>query len=258
MILECDGLTRLLSPLLGLCVCKALSPPVLAREARLISGFWNFHCLAVPDSRLQAPQPALSALSRWLEQSCASPCPHLPGPGSPHSSEQSPLSFPETATLGSAQANCQRPQATPGWEGHPAATPACPCPSSSPSSLFTSLSGPTVIRAWSPAPCPFAMHHASRCSYTDGCYTRRVLLRQNQCVRATTSVPLAQKTRPRLASWAAHFRLPASGLSPRSCGDGWVGAWRPTLSLVLPSVLGVPLPQCLLEVPSRTPVPVLP
>lgn len=110
-----------------------------------------------------------------------------------------------------------------------------------------------MIGAWSPAPCPC---YAPRFTVllTDGCYTPRVLLRQNQCVRATTSVPLAQKTRPRLASWAAHFRLPASGLSPGSCGDGWVGAWRPTSSLVLPSVLGVPLPQCLLEVPSRTPV----
>lgn len=87
---------------------------------------------------------------------------------------------------------------------------------------------------------------------TDGCYTQRVLLRQNQCVRTTTSVPLAQKTRPRLASWAAHFRLPASGLSPWWHGDSWVGARWPTLSLVLPSVLGVPSPQCLLEVPSLT------
>lgn len=94
---------------------------------------------------------------------------------------------------------------------------------------------------------------------TDGCYTQRVLLRQNQCVRTTASVPLAQKTRPRLASWAAHFRLPASGLSPWWLGDSWVGARWPTVSLVLPSVLGVPSPQCLLEVPSpRTPVPAPP
>lgn len=54
--------------------------------------------------------------------------------------------------------------------------------------------------------------------FTLGCYTRRVLPRQNQCVRTTTSVPLAQKARPQLASWAAYFRLPASGLSPRSHG----------------------------------------
>jgi hypothetical protein len=35
-----------------------------------------------------------------------------------------------------------------------------------------SLNGPTVIRSLEPCPCaPFAMHHASWCSYTDGCYT---------------------------------------------------------------------------------------
>lgn len=52
--------------------------------------------------------------------------------------------------------------------------------------------------------------------YTDGCYTRRVLLRQNQCVRTTTSVPLAQKARPRLASWArASDCLPLG--SPHGC-----------------------------------------
>ncbi|KAF7466714.1 Hypothetical predicted protein [Marmota monax] len=101
------------------------------------------------------------------------------------------------------------------------------------------------------------MHHASRCSYTDGCYMRRVLLRQNQCVRATISVPLAQKTRPQLASWAAHLDcLPLGSPHGRAGTAGWCLA--PTSSLVLPSVLGVPLPQCLLEVPSRTPVPVLP
>lgn len=61
---------------------------------------------------------------------------------------------------------------------------------------------------------------------------------------------------PTIGQLGPRFRLPASGLSPWSRGDGWVGARWPTLSLVLPSVLGVPLPQCLLEVPSScTPAP---
>lgn len=74
--------------------------------------------------------------------------------------------------------------------------------------------------------------------YTDGCYTRRVLLRQNQCVRTTTSVPLAQKARPQLASWARasdclplgspHGRTGTAGLVPGSppclwcCHLSWV------------------------------------
>lgn len=64
---------------------------------------------------------------------------------------------------------------------------------------------------------------------------------------------------PTIGQLGPRFRLPASGLSPWSRGDSWVGARWPTLSLVLPSVLGVPLSQCLLEVPSScTPVPMLP
>lgn len=67
------------------------------------------------------------------------------------------------------------------------------------------------------------------------------------------------KGAPTIGQLGPRFRLPASGLSPWSRGDSWVGARWPTLSLVLPSVLGVPLSQCLLEVPSScTPVPVLP
>lgn len=37
---------------------------------------------------------------------------------------------------------------------------------------------------------------------------------------------------------------------PWSRRDGWAGARWPAVSLVLPSALGVPPPQCLLEVPS--------
>ena len=67
------------------------------------------------------------------------------------------------------------------------------------------------------------------------------------------------KGAPTIGQLGPRFRLPASGLSPWLRGDSWVGARWPTLSLVLPSVLGVPLSQCLLEVPSScTPVPVLP
>lgn len=74
--------------------------------------------------------------------------------------------------------------------------------------------------------------------YIDGCYTRRVLLRQNQCVQTTTSVPLAQKARPQLASWARasdclplgspHGRTGTAGLVPGSppclwcCHLSWV------------------------------------
>lgn len=73
-------------------------------------------------------------------------------------------------------------------------------------------------------------------------------------MRAPPPLPLIHKTRPHSASWAAPLGLPA-GL-PRGRGDGWVGAWWPTVSLVLPSALGVPSPQCLLEVPSsHTPSP---
>lgn len=50
--------------------------------------------------------------------------------------------------------------------------------------------------------CPFCYAPHFMVLYIDGCYTRRVLLRQNQCVQTTTSVPLAQKARPQLASWA--------------------------------------------------------
>lgn len=73
-------------------------------------------------------------------------------------------------------------------------------------------------------------------------------------MRAPPPLPLIHKTRPHSASWAAPLGLPA-GL-PRGRGDGWGGAWWPTVSLVLPSALGVPSPQCLLEVPSsHTPSP---
>lgn len=73
-------------------------------------------------------------------------------------------------------------------------------------------------------------------------------------MRAPPPLPLIHKTRPHSASWAAPLGLPA-GL-PCGRGDGWVGAWWPTVSLVLPSALGVPSPQCLLEVPSsHTPSP---
>lgn len=74
--------------------------------------------------------------------------------------------------------------------------------------------------------------------YIDGCYTRRVLLRQNQCVQTTTSVPLAQKARPQLANWARasdclplgspHGRTGTAGLVPGSppclwcCHVSWV------------------------------------
>lgn len=64
------------------------------------------------------------------------------------------------------------------------------------------------------------------------------------------------KGAPTIGQLGPRFRLPASGLSPWLRGDSWVGARWPTLSLVLPSVLGVPLSQCLLEVPpSCTPAP---
>lgn len=102
--------------------------------------------------------------------------------------------------------------------GWPADVPAYPVQMAlSAHCLRLSLDGPTVIRSLEPCPgAPFAMHHASWCSYTDGCYTRRVLLRQNQCVRTTTSVPLAQKARPQLASWArASDCLPLG--SPHGC-----------------------------------------
>lgn len=65
--------------------------------------------------------------------------------------------------------------------------------------------------------------------YTDGCYTRRVLLRQNQCVRTTTSVPLAQKARPQLANWArASDCLP---LGSPMVARGQLG-WCPVAHLV--------------------------
>lgn len=94
-------------------------------------------------------------------------------------------------------------------------------------------------RSLEPCPgAPFAMHHTSWCSHTDGCYTRRVLLRQNQCVRTTTSVPLAQKARPQLASWARasdclplgspHGRAGTAGLVP----DGLPCLWCCHLSWV--------------------------
>lgn len=73
-------------------------------------------------------------------------------------------------------------------------------------------------------------------------------------MRAPPPLCHSSTTRPHSASWAAHLGLPA-GL-PRGRGDGWVGARWPTVSLVLPSALGVPSPQCLLEVPSsHTPSP---
>lgn len=85
--------------------------------------------------------------------------------------------------------------------------------------VYVSLDGPTVIRSLEPCPgAPFAMHHASWCFYTDGCYTRQVLLRQNQCVRTTTSVPLAQKARPQLAS-----RARALDCLPLGCPHGRAG-----------------------------------
>lgn len=46
-------------------------------------------------------------------------------------------------------------------------------------------------------------------------------------MRTATPVPLAHKPRPRLASWAACVRLPASVL-PWPRGDSSVGTWWPT------------------------------
>lgn len=86
--------------------------------------------------------------------------------------------------------------------------------------------------------CPFCYAPHFTVLYTDGCYTRQVLLRQNQCVQTTTSVPLAQKARPQLASWACasdclplgspHGRTGTAGLVPGSppclwcCHLSWV------------------------------------
>ncbi|XP_028362108.1 collagen alpha-1(I) chain-like [Phyllostomus discolor] len=82
----------------------------------------------------------------------------------------------------------------------------------------------------------------------DGCFSGTASARPPPPTRV---VPGPRPRRP--AGRAAHSDcLPASGL-PTVARDGQAGAWRPTVPLVLPSTLGVPSPQCLLEAPPSPP-----
>lgn len=87
---------------------------------------------------------------------------------------------------------------------------------------------------------------------------------RDRCFLGKTNVceppHLCHLPKRRAHNWPAGPALQTACLWALMVARGQLGWCRwPTLSLVLPSVLGVPSPQCLLEVPSScTPVPTLP
>lgn len=135
-------------------------------------------------------------------------------------------------------------------------TPACSCPSGTFVTLFTFSPWSNCDRSQSPASlCPFAMHHASWVLFPltgatrDGCFLGKTNV-CDHCICATHP-----KDAPVIGQLGrASNCLP---LGSPTVVRGLLG-WCPAapMALVLPPALGVPLPQCLLGVPSpRTPPP---